>query len=97
MSARWAVAAASFADAALVQLPGQTIVCGGSLGPSPEELLLAGLAGCTAIFVGRNAILKGIPLEGSRIRVRAPATLERMEKRAEIVANISDAEFEIIK
>ena len=33
------------------------------MGPSPGELLLASLAACTAVFVGREARRQGVPVE----------------------------------
>lgn len=39
-------------------------------GPTPYELVLAGLAGCTAITIRMVADRKGWPLEGVRVRLR---------------------------
>jgi uncharacterized OsmC-like protein len=96
--ASWRISATSLGDAALVQLSNQVLFAStGGDGPSPVELLLAGLAACTAIYVGRNAVLNRIPIENVSVRVRAPASLERIEKATEIRGNLSAAEFETLK
>jgi uncharacterized OsmC-like protein len=96
--ASWRISATSLGDAALVQLSNQVLMAGGTHdGPSPTELLLAGLAACTAIYVGRNAVLNKIPLENVTVRVRAPASLERIEKATEIRGNLRPGELEILK
>jgi len=94
--ARWRISAASLGEGALIELSNQTLACGG-YGPSPAELLLGGLAACTAIYLGRNAVLNGIPVEGVQVTVRAPATLERIGKHSEISAALSAAQFETLK
>ena len=96
--AGWRISATSLGDGALVQLPNQILFAGGGDGgPTPIELLLGGLAACTAIYAGRNAILNRIPLEAVSVRVHAPASLERIAKATEIRGNLRPGEFETLK
>ncbi len=52
---------------------------GDDTGPSPGELLLGGLAACTAVYLGRNARKLGIPLESARVFCRFEATHEAID------------------
>jgi uncharacterized OsmC-like protein len=71
---------------------------GAGRGPSPEELLLAGLASCTGVFLARNAAFHGIPTGAIRVRVRAElpddpaAAIPRVEKIAEITGELTAEE-----
>lgn len=94
--AQWRMSATSLGDAVLVGLSNQKVLAVEG-GPSAAELLLGGLAACTAIFVGRNAMLKRTPIDGVTVVVRAPATLERIEKATEIRGNLASDEFEALK
>ena len=65
---------------------------------TPEELLLGGLAACTTIYVARNAMFHGIPLESVRVRVRAECPqvpdqpITRVEKIAELAGDFTEEE-----
>ena len=96
----WRVSAASLgAGACLVQAGGGASVVGAGLGPTPEELLLAGLAGCTTIFLARNAALLEIPVESVRVVVRAElpedpdAPIAAMEKVAWVAGDLMPGEL----
>jgi uncharacterized OsmC-like protein len=68
-------------------------------GPTPEELLLGGLASCTAIHVARYAMLQDIPVESVRVRVRAELPqnpgepITHVEKVADVVGELADQEI----
>jgi putative redox protein len=84
---------------------------GAGLGPSPGELLLASLAACTAIFVGRNAKLRGIPVESVYVGTAFTAAgedvdgqplpriafLDRITKYVEVRGPLTPEQFEEIK
>ena len=80
------------------------------MGPSPGELLLASLAACTAVYVGRNAKRHDIPVESVDVRVRFDVSheptdgpldtisfLDRMQKRVEVVGDLDDDQREKIR
>jgi hypothetical protein len=67
--------------------------------------LLGALAACTAIFIGRWAGLKAIPIESVRVRVRAtvpldakgePTRITDIEKLTELHADLGRREFEVL-
>ena len=102
-AARWSVSATALDDeTVLVDIPGVPICVsrtgGPRRGPTPHELLLGGLAGCTAIYVGRNAPFHDIPLERISVVARSdtPADLSRavqsIEKLTTLVGELTDAE-----
>lgn len=69
----WRIHAAEIAPGrAIVQTSGAPIVVSedGWLGsPTPQQLLFAGLAACTTIFVARNARFQNIPLESVAVKI----------------------------
>src|SRR3954463_6904841 len=52
---------------------------GDDMGPSPGELLLASLAACTAIYVGRNCRRYKIPLKSVEVKTKFEVGHERIE------------------
>jgi uncharacterized OsmC-like protein len=99
----WRVSAfAADGRTCLVRAAGSMSVVGSEIadrrGPVPEELLLGGLAACTTIYVARNAMFHGIPLESVSVRVRAevPQAIEQpitqVEKIAELVGDFTEDE-----
>jgi putative redox protein len=76
---------------------------GGPDGPSPTELLAAGLAACTTIYVARNAAYHGIALNSVEVTVRADREadddhpIRRMVKDTVVTGDISAADFERVK
>ena len=52
---------------------------GDDMGPSPGELLLGSLAACTAVYIGRNARRKKIPVESIVVHTRFEPGHERIE------------------
>lgn len=91
-------------DTVLLEVPGVPLCVSrtgdAKRGPSPYELLLGGLAGCTAIYVGRNTPVHDIPVE--RIEVTAFAETPRdllepirsIEKLTHIVGKLTEEEHE---
>jgi len=86
-------------DTALVDLGFHLISVGATpelrRGPSPTELLLGGLAACTAIYVSRFASFKNIPLERVNVSVSTQddgGPLRRLTKVAELVGNLTPEE-----
>lgn len=69
-------------------------------GPTPHELLLAGLAGCTAIYVGRNTPVHDIPLERVEVTAVAEAPqdlsepIRSIDKVTHITGRLTDEEKE---
>jgi putative redox protein len=83
---------------------------GTGAGPSPGELLLAALAACTSVYVGRNAKRFGIPLEsvhvGTSFEIGHEPTegpldsvsyLKRITKRVEIRGPLSGEQLDAIR
>ncbi len=92
----------------LVDHPSQ--VGGTGAGPSPGELLLAALAACTSVYVGRNAQRFGFPLEsvhvGASFEVGHEPTdgpldsvsyLNRITKRVEIRGPLNPEQLDAVK
>jgi uncharacterized OsmC-like protein len=91
----------------LVDHPPQ--VGGSGLGPSPGELLLAALAACTAVYIGRNAERHGVPLESIDVGTSfetaheptdgpldAVSYLDRVVKRVEVRGPLSEQHLGMI-
>jgi putative redox protein len=87
-----------------------TQVGGTGAGPSPGELLLAALAACTSVYVGRNAKRFGIPVEsvhvGTSFEIAHEPTegpldsvsyLKRITKRVEIRGPLSDEQLSAVR
>ena len=87
-----------------------TAVGGTGAGPSPGELLLAALAACTSVYVGRNAKRFGIPLESVHVGTSfetaheptdgpldSLAYLNRITKRVEIRGPLSAEQLAMVK
>ena len=85
-------------------------VGGTGAGPSPGELLLAALAACTSVYVGRNAKRHGIPLESVHVGTSfetaheptdgpldSIAYLNRITKRVEVRGPLSDEQLAMVK
>jgi uncharacterized OsmC-like protein len=85
-------------------------VGGTGAGPSPGELLLAALAACTSVYVGRNAKRFGIPLESVHVgtsfeTAHEPtdgpldtiAYLSRIIKRVEVRGPLSDEQLAMVR
>jgi putative redox protein len=83
---------------------------GDNMGPSPGELLLASLAACTAIYVGRNARRRGIPLESVEVKTKFEIGHERIDgplhalsfctkitKLVEVRGDLTEEQFEMVK
>jgi uncharacterized OsmC-like protein len=95
---------------ALVDLSHQSLLFGEatasrSPGTTPTDTLLGSLAACTAIFVGRWAGLKAIPIETAEVVVRATVSLDAegnhgpitaIEKITEVRSELSPEQFEIL-
>jgi uncharacterized OsmC-like protein len=91
-------------DAVMIEMPGLPLIVSrtgeAKRGPTPHELLLGGLAGCTAIYVGRNAPVHDIPLE--RVEVTAVAEtpqdlstpIRSIDKVTHIIGRLTEAERE---
>jgi uncharacterized OsmC-like protein len=68
-------------------------------GPTPEELLLGGLASCTNIYLARNAMFQNIAVESVHVRARAlipedpTEPITHVEKVAEVVGEFTDEEI----
>ena len=99
---RWRASATLLDDnTALADIAGAPIcvsrIAGGK-GPMPHELLLGGLAACTAIYVGRNALFHDIPIERVTVTVTAdtPASLadpiKRMVKITDVAGRLTGEE-----
>jgi putative redox protein len=87
-----------------------TGVGGTGAGPSPGELLLAALAACTSVYVGRNAKRHGIPLESIHVGTSfetaheptdgpldSIAYLSRIIKRVEVRGPLSDEQLAMVR
>jgi putative redox protein len=87
-----------------------TQVGGTGAGPSPGELLLAALAACTSVYVGRNAKRFGIPLESVHVGTSfetaheptdgpldSVSYLKRITKRVEIRGPLSDEQLTAVR
>jgi len=108
-SARWNVSATALDEnTVLVDVPGVPLCVSRTSeprrGPTPAELVLGGLAACTAIYVGRNAPFHDIPLNRVAVTASAdiPADLAKpwsgpIEKVTDIVGELTDAEKEKCK
>ena len=83
---------------------------GDNLGPSPGELLLGSLAACTAVYIGRNARRKKIPVESIVVRVRFETAhehidgplhslsfLSRIIKHVEVTGDLTDEQEEMVR
>jgi uncharacterized OsmC-like protein len=94
-------------DTVMVEVPGLPLIVSRTgeekRGPAPHELLLGGLAGCTAIYVGRNTPVHDIPLE--RVEVTAVAAtpqdlttpIRAIDKVTHIIGRLTDDEREKCK
>jgi uncharacterized OsmC-like protein len=106
---RWAVSATALDDdTVMLDLPGVPLCVSRTAearrGPTPVELVLGGLAACTAIYVGRNAPFHDIPLNRIAVTaaVDAPADLATpwigpIAKVTDLVGDLTDAEKEKCK
>jgi putative redox protein len=85
-------------------------VGGSGLGPSPGELLLAALAACTSVYIGRNAARYSIPLEsvhvGASFETAHEATdgpldtvayLNRIVKRVEVRGPLNEDQLAMVR
>jgi putative redox protein len=101
----------------IVTFPNQALVSdharglgGDEKGPSPGELLLGSLAACTAVYIGRNARRKKIPIESIVVRTRfetghekidgpmhSLGFLTRVEKHVEVVGDLTDEQTEMVR
>lgn len=99
----WLVSAAALDEhTCLLKAAGAMSVAGDEIarerGPTPEELLLGGLAACTTIYIARNAQFQDIPLESVRVRVSATGAdgrsrpIARVRKIAEVAGDFSSAQ-----
>ncbi len=92
----------------LVDHPPQ--VGGSGLGPSPGELLLAALAACTAVYIGRNAERYGLGLESIQVGASfqtaheptngpldAVSYLSRIVKRVEVRGPLSENQLAMVR
>ena len=97
----WLVSAAALDErTCLVKAAGSMSVVGDETGsqrgPTPEELLLGGLAACTTIYVARNAQFLGIDVESVSVHARAELSgdpsqpISRVEKVTEICGDLSE-------
>jgi uncharacterized OsmC-like protein len=94
-------------DTVMIEVPGLPLIVsrtgGEKRGPAPHELLLGGLAGCTAIYVGRNTPVHDIPLE--RVEVTAvtdapqdlTTPIRAIDKITHIIGRLTDDEKEKCK
>jgi len=101
----------------IISFPNQALVSdharglgGDEQGPSPGELLLGSLAACTAVYIGRNARRKKIPVESIVVKTRLEAGhekidgpmhslgfLTRIEKQVEVVGDLTDEQIEMVR
>jgi uncharacterized OsmC-like protein len=71
----------------------------GGRGPTPAQMLLGGLASCTAIHVARYGALEDIPVEAVKVMLRAevpddPALpIRRIDKICEVVGELGEGEL----
>lgn len=83
---------------------------GDNMGPSPGELLLASLAACTAVYIGRNARRRNIPVESIEVKTRFETAHERIDgplhslsfinkiiKRVEIEGDLTEEQFAMVQ
>ena len=79
---------------------------GDDMGPSPGEMLLAALSACTAVYLGRAVVQRGIPATSVTVRARfraahEPGTevlprisfLDRIEKRVEVAGELTEQQL----
>lgn len=108
LAPKWAaIATAPDAERAMVDFSRNMLpvsaAAGGPDGPSPTELLAAGLAACTTIYVARNAAFHGIVLNSVEVTVRADREagdgqqIRHMVKDTVVTGDISAADFERVK
>jgi uncharacterized OsmC-like protein len=99
----WRVSAAALDDeTCLLKNTGAMTVVGREVesrrGPTPEELLLGALAGCTTIYVARNAALNEIPAESVRVFISAEIPddpsepIGALDKVCEVVGELTGKE-----
>jgi putative redox protein len=85
-------------------------VGGSGQGPSPGELLLAALAACTAVYIGRNAERYGVPVESIDVGASfetahdptdgpldAVSYLDRVVKRVEVRGPLNQDQLAMVR
>jgi len=101
----------------IISFPNQALVSdharglgGDEMGPSPGELLLGSLAACTAVYIGRNAARKKIPVQSIVVKTRLEpghekidgpmhslGFLARIEKQVEVVGDLTAEQVEMVR
>jgi len=94
----WQVSATALdANTCIVKAAGALTVVGGDAAvltnPTPEDLLLAGLASCTTIYIARNTAFHDIPVFGVRVVVSAEVPADepigKVKKTAFVTGGLS--------